>query len=225
MEIEFIYLQPGNWFELKNIKQEKLMPYEIDSLQQEVLDQVTNRSSKLDFINIHFGSVYTKKIIENITFHLDKKKFTTINSMLASESKPARHPIITFHGTTSLNVVNSILDQGYIIPGLDKNNHIKAKHGAAYGIGVYTSPHLDKCLYYTQADNTGYVYVLINLTFLGKMKLIISGIKDENTNVTKIVNGAYPDGFNTRIVSGLEQLISADPNRVIPIAVMKIKIA
>ena len=217
--MEFIYLMQGNWFELKNINQEKTVPFDIEMLKEEILNQVNNRSDNLSFIDITFGSRYSHKSIESIDFYLDKEKFNLIASMLKLES---RHPVITFHGT-SLKSVKSILEQGYIVPQLDKNNPtVRATHGAAYGIGVYSSPFFDKAMYYTTPDNA-HVYILINIVFLGKAKLIPPG--GISTNFSTPANGVYADGSNTRIVYGLEQVITADAARVVPVAVMKISIS
>jgi len=218
---EFIYLMPGNWFELKNINSEKTCPYDIDNLKQEILNQVSTRSDKLGFINISFGTKYAKTNIDNITFHLDKKKFHQIADSLSSET---RHPIITFHGTNSLDTVNSILKHGYIIPDSNDTNVVIHKtHGSAYGIGIYSSVFFDKSLSYTTPDHTKNVYILINIVFLGVMKMIPPNGKLGVDN-KKPVNGKYSDGSNTHVVFGLDQLVSADPMKIIPIGVMKINI-
>ena len=218
-QVDFIYLVPGNWFELKNINKDKVCPFDIDMLKEEILNQVNDRSEKLSFVNIEFGSAYGKNTIEDIEFHLDKNKFNQMAKLLITEK---RHPIITFHGT-SLDSVKSILANGYIIPGVDKSNVIVTKtHGSAYGIGIYTSPFFGKAMHYTNPDNAKYVYILINMVLPGILKLIpqIMNMVDMKAPV----NGCYFDGANTRIVYGLEQLVSADSSRVIPVAVMKINI-
>ena len=56
---------------------------------------------------------------------------------MAIISGETRHPIITFHGTSNLNAVNSILENGCVIPGVKdpaKDIMIKKTHGSAYGI-------------------------------------------------------------------------------------------
>ena len=219
--MSFIYLMPGNWFELKNINPDKIYPYGMDSLKEEILNQVNNRSEKLELINSSFGSKHNNNIVESITFHLNEKKFSSMIKMLGSEK---RHPIITFHGT-SLEAVNSILATSYIIPGANKNktDTIIKTHGSMYGTGIYSSPFFDKAMQYTTAGTTKYVYILINVVFLGTMKLIPPN--NRLTDFKLPVNGKYSDNSNTRIVYGLEQLISADPDKIVPVAVMKIKIA
>ena len=224
MENKFIYLVPGNWFELKNINTEKIHPYDLDALNEEIINQVNTRADKLSFIDISFGSKYTKCKIEDITMHIDPTKFDRIAKLLTKEK---RHPIITFHGT-SHEAVQSILDHGYIIPGLEKNTNtgsvrigVQKKHGSAYGVGIYSSPFFDKANYYTAAKN-GFVYVLINMVFLGTLKMVPPGVGSANT--TSPTNGSYPDGSNTRIVYGLEQLVSADSNRIVPVGVMKVSV-
>ena len=137
--------------------------------------------------------------------------------------------------------VQSILDGGYIIPGSkNTNNVIKKKHGSAYGIGVYSSPFFDKANYYAAANN-GYVYILINIVLLGTFKMVPPSSGAMNTSAplrsslresvspgdtfSQVpLNGCYADGSNTRIVFGLEQLVSADTTRIIPVGVMKISV-
>lgn len=204
---------PDNWFELRSINREKLIPYDQSAFEAQILTHVTNRMDKLGHLNVSFGSRYKSSEILGIDFHLDSEKFTKIASILETQT---RHPIITFHGTTSLKNIESILEKGYQLPGKEG---LKATHGAAYGLGVYSSPHFDKAMYYTTPDPSGMVYVLINLTFLGKFNLIAP----QDYAAANPRNGTYHGGIHTRIVSGLEQLVSANPDFVVPVAVMTIK--
>lgn len=212
---KYIYLIHGNWFELKSLNHKLTHPYDSEAFKKEIISQVNDRAEKLDFIDIHFMSKYKNYQIEEIKFYLDQHKFNTMIDMLLPEK---RHPIITFHGTTSYEIVISIIENGYIIP--KSKGNIKKVHGSAYGEGVYSSPHAEKALYYTNIDNHKNVYLLINFVFLGVAKLIPSGI----TNLPQFVDNIYTDGTQTRIVHGLEQLVSADPSRVVPIGYIKIKI-
>lgn len=207
---EFIYLVPGNWFELKSINSNKTQPYDLQMLEDEIMNQVLNRSENLSQIDIKFFSKYKNINIENIDLNLTKEKFDRIGYILESET---RHPIITFHGTSSLEAVNSILDIGYIIPGSKNNNKIKVIHGSMYGTGIYSSPHFDKALEYTKPDDESHVWIIINIVFLGKVKLIPpSGFVDE------------VDKLDTKIVHGLEQLVSTDQSKLVPVGIIKIKI-
>ena len=54
MTNKFIYLVPGNWFELKNINAEKTYPYDLDALKNEIINQVNTRAEKLSFVDISF---------------------------------------------------------------------------------------------------------------------------------------------------------------------------
>lgn len=203
-------LVPGNWFELKKLSK-KTRTYSLDELINEIREQVNNHATKLDFINISFAKKYQKNSIEDITFYLDNNKFERLKELLVHEK---RHPLLTFHGTSE-NAAKSILNTGYLIPGIDK---IQRKHGGAYGIGVYSSGFFDKAIQYTNQSGS-YVYLLVNMVFLGVVKMIPPG-----GCVDKPINNIYSDGSNTHIVYGLDQVISADSNRVIPIALMKIRI-
>lgn len=208
--MDFIYLVPGNWFELKNINMDKVVPYDIESLTSEILNQVHNRAENLKIIDITYGKVYKNIKDEDICFYLDEKKFKKIAEMLAIEKK---HPIITFHGTDSLKTVEAILNEGYIIPGTRKN--ISVKNGTMYGKGIYSSPHFDKALAYTRPDNCGCVYILINFMLLGIAKLISPQTHRNNTNDKPVDN---------KIVFGLDQIITKDTNKIIPVGYIKMKI-
>lgn len=218
MEDRFLYLVPGNWFEIRNINKSKVFPYDVATLQQEIIDQVNSNEDKLRFINLQFGSHYTNKKIVDIQFYIDDNKFMKLLDLLENEK---RHPIVTFHGT-SLDAANSILKDGYIIPGLSNDKSVKVKNGSVYGIGVYSSPFFDKAMYYTRVNN-GHVYMLINMVFVGKSTMIAPS--KHNIIFKKPINGVYDDGFHTRIVFGLDQIICADSNRVVPIALLKIAVS
>lgn len=221
METDIICLMPGNWYELRKFNLEKTIPYDINSLKEEILSQVNDRYNKLNFIEISFFSKYAQKNIESIDFYINKEKMKCMNQFLQNEK---RHPIVTFHGTTNINTVESIIKHGYIIPGMANGLNVIKAHGSAYGTGVYSSPHFEKSMGYTIPDQTKYVYIIINLLFLGVMKLIPFDSSLTSDLHTKPINGHYSDNTNTRIVYGMDQIISADPSRVVPIAVMKIKI-
>lgn len=201
----------------KNINKNKLFPFDLESFKVEILNQVNNRSDKLAFINITFGSNQKISTSMDIEFRLDEIGFLKIIDSMEIEQ---RHPIVTFHGTKNMKTVNSIFDNGYIIPGSNINFAIEKSHGANYGNGIYSSPFFDKAMAYTAQENKC-VYILINFLLLGVAKLIPPTEIIENTNPD---NGVYADKSNTRIVFGLDQIISADISRIIPIAVMKINI-
>lgn len=219
---------PGNWFEIKNINHDKTFPYDLDALKDEILKQIMDRAEKLSIINIDFGNIYPKNTIEDIDFYLDQEQFAEIAEMMKNET---RHPMVTFHGTTKLETVMSIIEHGYLIPG-DPNSIIviQKAHGAAYGPGVYSTPFFDKAMYYTRSSETKYVYILVNFLLLGKIKMIpAAGILDKAypkvvTSSDGIVDHVYKDGSNTRIVFGLDQIISANKKRVVPMGVIRIKI-
>uniref|UniRef100_A0A6C0C805 PARP catalytic domain-containing protein n=1 Tax=viral metagenome TaxID=1070528 RepID=A0A6C0C805_9ZZZZ len=206
--MDYIYLVPGNWFELKNINAAKSVPYDIESLTAEILNQVHNRAENLKIIDITYGKVYKNIKDEDICFHLNENKFQKIAEMLTTEK---RHPIITFHGTDCLKTVEAIMNEGYIIPGTKKN--VRVKNGAVYGKGIYSSPHFDKALAYTRVDDKGCMYVLINFMLLGIAKMISPQAREEDNK-----------SVDNRIVFGLDQIITKDANKIIPVGYIKMKI-
>ena len=216
-EEQYVNLVPGNWFELKNINRSKTFPYGIDDFKNELINQIINRSEKLETINSPFLNRYKNTKIDDIEFYLPDTKF---NEIVAKCETETRHPVIAFHGSTK-DAVDSILKTGYSIPKID-NKNIRVRNGSMYGLGVYTSPFFDKAISYSPVcPNDKYMRLIVNIVFLGKMKLI-PPIPSRN-NLSDPVNGFYADNSNTRVVYGLEQIISAKSDNVIPIAIIKSK--
>ena len=67
---KFIYLAPGNWFELRNINKDKSHPFDLQCLKKEIINQVNNHADKLSFINISFGKKYNNCNVEEIVMDL-----------------------------------------------------------------------------------------------------------------------------------------------------------
>lgn len=208
--MEFIYLKKGNWFELsifnpnKNSHQYDL--FDIQTLQEEVLNHILTSSEKLSIINVSYGKKYQKSEIIDITMSLRPDRFDIIKEFLQTEK---RHPIVTFHGTTKFDVVQKIMEEGYIIAG--KSSKVKVIHGSAYGTGVYSTPHIDKALQYTHIDND-HVYVLINFVLLGNVIMI----GDTGNTDDKLAD--------TKIVYGLDQIISKKRERIIPMGYLTLRV-
>ena len=206
---------PGNWFSIRNMNKKKLFPYDLDSFKEEIISQVTERSEKLADIETCYNSKNKLITKEKITFYIDENKFRKIQKLA---SKEKRHPIITFHGTSN-KATDAIINSKYIIPQMEKGK-VHVSHGAMYGIGVYSSPFFDKAKCYT-GKQTSSTRLIINILFLGTMKMIpqFGGIVDKMPPI----EGLYVDNSNTHVVYGLDQIISADPERVIPVAIIETK--
>jgi hypothetical protein len=210
--MDFVPLVQGNWFELKPYQLKLTQPYMIDNLKTEITEQVKNHDKKLDFIDVKYPKLYANAQIEDIKIDITKDRFDQIVNLASSEKF---HPMLTFHGTTDMDVIHKIIKYGYLLPGdidPETGNKITVKHGRMFGHGIYTSPHFDKALYYSYRDAT-YVYMLVNLIFVGKIKMISSDFRLDNE-----INA------DTNIVFGLDQIISKDPKRVIPVGTIRIKI-
>lgn len=191
----------GNWFELRTKKEHLLETMGKQAFQEYIADQVTKCEHLLNDINSMHRQLAVSKIEINISDELFQR-------MIQVNDTEKMQPIITFHGTNS-NAMAKILQEGYKAPGI--NGGTRA-HGDMYGPGVYSSHFLSKAAAY------GTKTLLINIIFLGKVKLINSRLDGSP------VNGVYPDGTNTRIVFGLDQVISGDPNRVFPVGLVSVTI-
>lgn len=209
----YMYLMPGDWYQLKNIDHSKTFPYNLQTLQQEIVNQINSNADKLEFIRQSMNFPTKRGLKYEIDFHLDQTKFNLMADLLVGEK---RHPIITFHGT-NIAATNAIISNGYAIAGLEGG--VRIANGAVYGKGVYSSPFYDKATYYARNDN-GVVHILVNMMFLGVIKMIPAS--NSMTNLSDPVDGLFSDGSNTRVVYGLDQIICASSQRVIPVAVIHV---
>jgi hypothetical protein len=214
MSSEFIYLRNDIcWFGMNQLKpsdKDNKFPYDIDSFQNEVIKQISVRDKTLDQIKVKFSERYPEKLFDHeITFHLTEHKFQHIASLIPDEKL---HPILAFHGS-SPSCINNIIDNGYDMPG---TGHVK-RHGN-FGCGIYTSPFFDKANNYSIQDTGKNIYLIVNLVLPGKHRMI----SDISTHYPDPVNGVHGDGSNTHIIYGISEIISADSNRVVPIATIKI---
>lgn len=200
---------PGNWFELKNKDNDKLVPLGLEEFKRQVTEQINGRSLFLDNINSHWNHKARK--VNDISFILDEERFQRLIDLNENET---RHPIITFHGTNA-NATAAILRDGYRAPGV---NGGRQAHGSMYGPGVYSSHFVDKACCYV-LGNRGGIELIVNLLFLGTVKMIPVSMHG-GRGAPK--NGIYPDNSNTHVVFGLDQVISADPERVVPIATLRL---
>ena len=216
--MNFVYLRPdSNWFIVENLhKNDDLFPYDCDTLKNEITNQLSNRYEYMDVFKTKFCfNVNSSEVKEQLDFYIDDNKLALMATFMDDEKI---HPMITFHGT-SKETIELILNNGYIIPGTNKN--VKIVHGAVYGPGIYSSPFYDKARYYAAKDKESFMYIIVNLLFPGKIKLI-SDIPDSKEKIP--FNGVFKDNIHTKIVYGLDQIICADPKRVISVAVITLSI-
>jgi hypothetical protein len=197
-------LVPGNWFELKTYSLEKSEPFNKVRFEAYLRQHIETWHDKIAHIQ---GVANVDVPIKNIEFCLTDEKMFKISEMLQNEK---RHPLITFHGTNSQNIA-PITKGGYLIAGVD---NVKRAHGAARGVGVYSSPHLSVAAGYASGNTRK---IIVNFVLIGKPKLVA----DIEANVARDdKTKAYKDGTTTRILYGITMLISSDSERIIPVAVL-----
>ena len=216
----FLFLHAGsNWSTMDHMTSgdERLFPYDSVSLQEEITRQLQDRHMNTGMF-AYSKSLGSIKFDEKIDFRITEEKMDRMQMFLADEKI---HPIITFHGT-NIEKAESIFENGYLIPGCAKNKvKVRVANGQVYGPGVYTTLFHGMAARYARPDGTSYSYVLVNLIFPGKFKLIPD--KPTGTREPVPTDGVFKDGTNTKIIFGLSQFICADPDRVVPLALMAIK--
>jgi hypothetical protein len=211
---DYVNLMPGNWFTLRKMNLQKSEPYDLDRLQNEILNHIANREEKMEeFHGTQKELYFDKSKIKAVELKLDEKKFNRICEIMELETN---HPILTFHGTIA-NAIDSILENGYILQG-DKNSGKLLKRvvdSGWYGRGVYSSPHIGAAMPYAHPDGNGNYYILINLLFLGVTKLIAPEHDRSDGEIAQ--EGFFKDNSNTRVVYGFTEMVTARPKCMIPV--------
>jgi hypothetical protein len=145
----------------------------------EFKDKITNDiNKKLEIKNDNslkqkiFGEKYFLDEIKDI---FTEKKFDDILKMQEMYDNDL-YPVLTFHATTNINKVNSIVKFGYLIPGHSTNPingwNLYASHGASYGEGIYVTTFFDIVTWLSFVDKNDSIQLIVNLTFLGKTKIV-----------------------------------------------------
>jgi hypothetical protein len=128
-------------------------------------------------IKIHMKKFEKSKLIlENIESIIYEESFDRF-AKLAKEyyTKESKTPCVTFHGTNCIDTVESIIRNGYLMPGEqcpETGRIISYLNGNYYGDGIYTShfPNLAEC--YSFIDNNGSIILLANLIIPGNVKFL-----------------------------------------------------
>lgn len=125
-----------------------------DKLQRAIM--LKDSELKLDIYDI----TVTQELFDKIT------KFT-------KENKFDYNPLFTFHGTSNVSKINSIIDHGYLLPYEQhptKGYSLHMSNGNFYGDGVYSSTSANVAHWYSYLDKDDKVSMIMNLVFVGKLK-------------------------------------------------------
>eukprot|EP01064_Diplonema_japonicum_P023736 TRINITY_DN34147_c0_g1_i1.p1 TRINITY_DN34147_c0_g1~~TRINITY_DN34147_c0_g1_i1.p1 ORF type:complete len:1125 (+),score=306.70 TRINITY_DN34147_c0_g1_i1:38-3412(+) len=221
----------GSWCDsvtpLKHAKKEYSASRFVDELRFQMTqyqvameDQAMSLSKKQESVankNKEFGFHFAK----DVDISIDDKMFDAMCEMQKDEEYC---PLLTFHGTSSVDVVNSILKHGYLLPGEPHpvlGNMHYSQHGSYYGMGVYTSTKKEMSALYNTVDAEGSTYLLLNIVMLGNVEWLKHG-RQEGEVVPNSEN-VYEGNVHTRALPDLLEVISADPKRVFPVGYVCIK--
>ena len=80
-------------------------------------------------------------------------------------------PMLVYHSTQDIDKMNSILKDGYLLPGQQHRSQLwslRMQNGAAYGDGVYCSPHFDISSWYSFVDINNQIQLIVNVLIAGR---------------------------------------------------------
>lgn len=198
-----------NWFSLDKIQpdnQHHVMRY-IETI---------NTIGSIDFEKHIRTTIDKMKIkglaLESCNLEIDNKKIEHIINIC--KENQTYHPIITFHGTSDIDALRSILQYGYVMPG--EVNQItgkihKYRVGKMYGDGIYTSSNLMTAANYCEFDQALKKYLVINITLLGNIEQIPLNVSYKYDPLGTHAN------VTTTISYGMEFVISRKTTNVVPI--------
>jgi hypothetical protein len=202
-----------NWFTLNTNKNGVKLSYE--QFIENVNNQIHNKLTKTKDNKL----CNEQYLLEDTKIVLERNKYELLQNNSAEY-----YPILTFHATSNINKINSIVKYGYLLPG---DTHplegytLKMAHGAVYGDGIYTTSNFATEEWYTFFDKNSYVQLIVNIVFLGKIYNIETG-NYRYSYSEYIINNKYRDGSDTRSLNN-DVFISANTSNVIPIAILKLK--
>lgn len=153
--------------------------------------------------------------INNIRDVFEEKQFNDLVDYL-SKNKNTYSPILTFHGTNSPTVINSIIKYGYLLPyeiHPGNGNILQIANGNYYGDGIYTSIDPTIAFLYNCVDKYYKITLLLNLVILGNIDYINK--HDKGINIP--IEGLYEDKYHSRISNDLKIIVSASGKYVMPI--------
>lgn len=158
-----------------------------------------------------------KCVIDDIKF----KKMVEISKKIKSKYPP----ILTLHGTTSTNNINSIVKHGYIMPydlHPDTGYTLGMSHGNVYGDGIYTTQDFETAWWFSFNDESKSLYLLINLVFLGDADYVY----EYNDGLTVPIDEVYygdTKNYHTKIMPNVNKILSASPKYVFPIYICELE--
>ena len=134
-------------------------------------------------------------------------------------------PILTLHGTGAPETRNSIVRNGYKLPGYvieETGFQLGVSTGTYLGEGVYTTTHPEKAHWYTDTDSVGQTQLIVNLVILGSVQHL--SLKQLPLGIDVPENGMFQGEYHTRMLPDQLEVVSASGDYVIPIAIGRVKI-
>jgi hypothetical protein len=145
---------------------------------------------------------------------------------------PGYYPLLTFHGTSSTDVVNSIIKYGYLLPydihpGTGEITNMS--NGNYYGDGIYTSTKFYTSRWYSFTDFKWCTQLLVNFVMVGDVDFIPvnpKNINDYNKFGDRGLIIPHPKthrysynnmNYDTRALPDLNVVVSSSGNNVIPL--------
>jgi hypothetical protein len=190
-----------NWFKLEKKRDVKL---EIDI------------SKHIDYIKAGITKMIPKNMhIEKFDTNLDINKIEKVKCI----EKETYHPIITFHATSNIDTLNSIMQCGYVVPNdINPITGIMQEYrtGNLYGEGVYSSTDIKSICGYCEYDKNFMLYFIVNIVFLGEIEQI-----SLNTKYKYDLHAKY----DTTISYDKKLVVSRNANNIIPIASILVRCA
>eukprot|EP00041_Stephanoeca_diplocostata_P039285 m.1607511 g.1607511 ORF g.1607511 m.1607511 type:complete len:1564 (-) comp25362_c0_seq6:2375-7066(-) len=145
--------------------------------------------------------------VETVIPVIEKSGFKELCNMAsASQAKGVYCPLLTWHGSESLETISSIAKHGYLHVG-DPNPESGEEHimqrGNVLGTGIYSSCLASVASWYSHEDHRREQLVLVNLTIVGKLRMLYSKTDFRRTFInqqsesSELIEKSYKDSSGT----------------------------
>jgi len=184
---------------------------------------------------------HVTNFIKNLPYQVNTLEIVITNSKYDSLKINSEYlPILTYHITTSTKNVNSILNNGYLLPNSEhpiSNQKIKMANGNFFGTGIYSHMSSKSATFFGlfASDDNLDIQLIVNLVDLKQPHIFKDNLLDKkvpsNNNIipyylTPDANGIYSLSLtdSTKTATSLilfnDMIVTGSPSDIIPVCVV-----
>lgn len=129
--------------------------------------------------------------------------------------------MINFHGTR-MGAIESIVNQGLMMPSTDKNAKVRVRTGARYGRGIYSTRNMELALNYAENGrvNEYSVKIIVVAVLPGLRNVILDGEEPWGGGLIDKDKNDKPKGYNSHESEDGDQTVVFNAAQILPLYVL-----